>query len=67
MRRQSSSKKLNCNMLKDVETANTFRRTLSEKFSQSPPIDPDNNATNIDAEWMNIKTVLQSTAEEVPP
>ncbi len=44
------SKKLNCSILKDTEMGNVFRRTLEEKLSQHPPIDPDNNATNLDAE-----------------
>ena len=64
MRRQPPSKKLNCSMLKDAAASGIFRRTLEEKLSQHPPIDPTNNATNLDAEWLTIKTLLQSTAEE---
>lgn len=63
-RRQPPSKKLNCSKLKDAATGGMFRRTLEDKLSQHPPIEPDNNATNLDAEWLTFKTLLQSTAEE---
>ncbi len=58
VRRQPPSKKLNYSILKDTEIGNVFHRTLEEKLSQHPPIDPDNNATNLDAEWLTIKPLL---------
>ncbi len=55
---------LNSRKLKDAATGGMFRRTLEDKLSQHPPIEPDNNATNLDAEWLIIKTLIQSAAEE---
>ena len=49
-RRQPPSRKLNCNRLKDAATGGMFRRTLEDKLSQHPPIEPGNNETNLDAE-----------------
>ena len=64
MHRKPASRKLNCTVLKDAASCNIFRNTVADKLSQLPPLDPNNNATNLDAEWLNIKTLLQSTAEE---
>ncbi|WP_435350961.1 hypothetical protein, partial [Klebsiella pneumoniae] len=52
-------------MLKDAATGDMFRSTLEDKLSQHIPIEPDNNATNLDAEWLTFKTLVQSTAEEI--
>ena len=64
MQHRPPSMKLNCSKLRDATTCNNYRNTLAAKLSQCPPLDPNNNATNLDEEWLNIKTLLQSTAEE---
>lgn len=51
-------------MLKDATTCSKYCNTLAAKLSQCPPLDPNNNETNLDEEWLNTKVVLQSTAEE---